>query len=43
VIGGGLAMASPAALVLLDRMRKATPEQTQRMLTNVDPMGNPLP
>lgn len=43
VIGGGLAMASPAALMLLDRMRKATPEQTQRMLTNVDPMGNPLP
>ena len=43
IIGGGLAMASPAALVLLDRMRKATPEQTQRMLTNVDPMGNPLP
>lgn len=43
VIGGGLAMASPAALMLLDRMRKSTPEQTQRMLTNVDPMGNPLP
>ena len=43
VIGGALAMASPAALVILDRMRKATPEQTQRMLTNVDPMGNPLP
>lgn len=43
VIGGGLAMASPAALMLLDRMRKSTPEQTQRMLTNVDPMGNPPP
>lgn len=43
VIGGGLAMASPAALLLLDRMRKATPEQTQRALSNVDAMGNPLP
>ena len=43
VIGGGMAMASPAALAVLDKMRKATPEQTQRMLTNVDPMGNPLP
>ena len=43
MLGRGLTVASPMGLAILDRMRQATPESSQRALTNVDPMGNPLP
>lgn len=43
VVGAGLATASPAALMLLDRMRNQDPEQAQRALSNVDAMGIPTP
>ena len=42
-IGAATAVASPAALMVLDKMRRANPQQVQRALTNVDAMGNPLP
>lgn len=42
-IGMGLAAASPLTLYLYDKMRQTSPEAAQRMLTNVDPMGNPMP
>lgn len=42
-VGTAAGMASPAALMVLDKMRRASPEQTQRALSNVDAMGNPLP
>jgi Transglycosylase SLT domain len=43
MIGRGLTIASPMGLAILDRMRNATPESSTNMLTNVDPMGNPMP
>lgn len=43
MLGRGLTVASPMGLAILDRMRQSTPESSQRALTNVDPMGNPLP
>jgi hypothetical protein len=43
MLGRGLTVASPMGLAILDRMRSSTPESSQRALTNVDPMGNPLP
>lgn len=42
-IGTGVSMASPAALMVLDKMRQQTAKQPQRALQNVDAMGNPLP
>ena len=42
-IGTGLSMASPAALLVLDKMREQTAKQPQRALSNTDAMGNPLP
>ena len=42
-VGTAAGIASPAALLVLDKMRRASPEQTQRALSNVDAMGNPLP
>lgn len=41
IIGGGLAMASPAALYILDRMRDKS-AQKEGALSQVDAMGNPL-
>lgn len=43
ILGRGLTIASPMGLAILDRMRNATPESSNNMLTNVDPMGNPMP
>lgn len=43
VVGTGLATASPAALMVLDRMRNQDLEQAQRALSNVDAMGMPTP
>lgn len=42
-IGTGISMASPAALLVLDKMREQSTKQPQRALQNVDAMGNPLP
>lgn len=42
-IGTGASMASPAALMVLDKMRQQTATQPQRALSNTDAMGNPLP
>lgn len=42
-IGLGLAAASPLTLYLLDKMRQTPAADAQRMLRNVDPMGNPMP
>ena len=42
-IGTGVSMASPAALMVLDKMREQSAKQPQRALQNVDAMGNPLP
>lgn len=42
-IGTGLSMASPAALLVLDKMRQQTERQPQRALSNTDAMGNPIP
>jgi hypothetical protein len=41
-VGSGLAMASPAALMVLDKMRQQTEKQPQRALQSTDAMGNPL-
>ena len=43
IVGGGMAMASPLALYLYDKMRTTSPQAAQQMLTNVDLMGNPMP
>jgi len=43
MLGRGLTVASPMGLAILDRMRQSTPQESQKALTNVDPMGNPLP
>jgi hypothetical protein len=44
VIGGGMAMASPAALMVLDKMRNPpSKQQSMGAMSNVDAMGNPLP
>ena len=43
VVGSGLAMASPAALMVLDKMRERTDKQPQRALQNMDASGAPLP
>ena len=44
---GGLAQVPEMGVEFYDWLRRnkraATPESTQRMMTNVDPMGNPLP
>ena len=42
-VGTGMALASPAALQILDLMRSKAPQQGQGALSNVDQMGNPLP
>lgn len=42
-IGTGVSMASPAALLVLDKMRQQTERQPQRALSNTDAMGNPIP
>lgn len=42
-VGTGMALASPAALQILDLMRSKAPQQGQGTLSNVDQMGNPLP
>ena len=41
-LGAGVATVSPAALMVLDKMRQSE-KQPQRALQNVDAMGNPLP
>jgi len=41
-IGAGIGMASPAALMVLDKMRQQTEKQPQRALQSTDAMGNPL-
>lgn len=43
IIGGGMAVASPLALYLYDKMRETSPETAQQMLTNVDLVANPMP
>jgi hypothetical protein len=40
-IGAGVGMASPAALMVLDKMRQM-PRQPQQALQNTDAMGNPM-
>jgi len=42
-IGTGVSMVSPAALMVLDKMRQQTDRQPQRALSNTDAMGNPMP
>jgi len=42
-VGTGMALASPAALQILDLMRSKAPQQGQGALSNTDQMGNPLP
>lgn len=42
-VGLGVSAASPLTLYLLDKMRQTPAADAQRMLTNVDPMGNPMP
>jgi hypothetical protein len=42
VIGSGMAMASPAALMVLDKMREPVERQPHRALQSTDAMGNPL-
>lgn len=42
-IGTGLSMASPAALMVIDKMREQTERQPQQALQNTDAMGNPMP
>jgi len=42
-VGAGVGMASPAALMVLDKMRQQTVRQPQQSLQNTDQMGNPLP
>lgn len=43
IVGGGMAIASPLALYLYDKMRTTSPQAAEQMLTNVDLMGNPMP
>jgi hypothetical protein len=42
-VGTAVSMASPAALLVLDKMRQQTARQPQQALQNTDQMGNPLP
>lgn len=42
-VGTGISMASPAALMVLDKMRQQTARQPQQALSNTDAMGNPIP
>jgi hypothetical protein len=41
-LGAGVSMASPAALMVLDKMRQQTARQPQRALSETDAMGNPM-